>query len=322
VYWFLSDKLGGHFYTISEAEKDTLVGQGAKVWTLEGTAFYAYPAGRQPAGTKVVHRFRSAAVGTYFYTMNEAEKDTLISQSPTVWLYEGIAWYAYERLDTQRSEPSGVVYELSGGSAEALCTLSLKAYLDGKEVPIDHPDVRYTADHTYMRMTLGSAAMTATLNEFLVETKVSAHGAVVGGNDPNRPAIPLVLSTRILFWGRTTRGPFGIDSQKLTFPTTGSGSLPGGSETFTLGGSVTVDGNQFDAGLVQKATGFTTGDAGTFDTSGLPDRLSARMAGTLQWSRPQQDLLLETTIKGRVLQLYVTSAHMQTTGVWRGTQFR
>ena len=322
VYQFQSDTLGSHFYTINEVEKDHFLRQDAGVWTLEGTAFYAYPKGRQAAGTKAVYRFRSDALGSYFYTINEAEKAKLISQGSGVWLYEGIAWYAYETLGTPHSEPGGSIYELSGGSAEALCTLSLKAYLDGKEVTIDNPDVKYTVDHTYMRMTLDSAAMTATLNEFLVETKVLEHAATIAGNDSNRIPIPIVLSTSVLFWGRTTRGPFGIDSQKLTFPTTGSGSLPGGSETFIVGGSVTVDGNMLDVGLVQKATGFTTGDPGTFDTSALPDRLNARMAGTLQWSRPQQDLLLETTIKGSVLQLYITSAHIQTTGVWQGKQLR
>ena len=322
VYGLRSDKLGNHFYTISEAEKDKLIRQDAGAWTLEGTAFYAYPEGRQPPGTKPVYRFRSDTLGSYFYTISEAEKDKLIGQSSPVWLYEGIAWYAYETPGTRRSGPSGMIYELSGGSAEARCTLSLKAYLDGNEVQIDHPDVSYTTDHTYMRMTLDAVAMTATLNEFLVETKVLEHAAAIGGNGSNRLPISIVLSTSLLFWGRTTRGPFGIDSQMLTFPTTGSGPLPGGSETFTVGGSVTVDGNTLDVGLVQKATGFTTGDPGTFDAADLPDRLTARMAGTLQWSRPQQDLLLETTIKGSVLQLYITSAHIQTMGVWQGRQFR
>ena len=246
VYGLRSDKLGSHFYTINEAEKDKLIRQDAGVWTLEGTAFYAYPEGRQTAGTKAVHRFRSDALGSYFYTMNEAEKDKLIGQSSPVWFYEGVAWYAYETPGTQRSGPNGMVYELSGGSREARCTLSLKAYLDGQEVQIDHPEVNYTADHTDMRMIVDSAALTATLNEFLVETRVLEHAAAIGGNDSDRIPIPLVLSTSVLFWGRTVRGPFGIDSQKLTFPTTGSGNLPGGSETFTVGGSVTVDGNKLD----------------------------------------------------------------------------
>jgi hypothetical protein len=322
VYQLRSDTLGSHFYTIDEAEKDKLIRQDAGVWTLEGTAFYAYPEGRQPAGAKAVHRLRSDALGSYFYTMNEAERDKLIGQSSPVWLDEGIAWYAYETPGPQRSGPTGSVYELSGGSQEARCTLSLKAYLDGKEIQIDNPEVSYTPDHTYMRMTFDAAARTATLNEFLVETRVLEHAAAIAGSDSNRVPVPIVLSTSLLFWGRTMRGPFGIDSQTLTFPTTGSGPLPGGSETLTVGGSVTVDGNKLDVGLVQKATGFTTGDPGTFDAADLPDRLNAHMAGTLQWSRPQQDLLLETTVKGRVLQLYITSAHIQTTGVWQGRQFR
>jgi len=320
VYRFWSDKLGSHFYTVKEAEKDKLISRYAEVWTLEGTAFYAYPEGRQPAGTKAVHRFWSDALASHFFTIKEAEKDKLISQHANVWLYEGVAWYTYETLDTEPSEPNAIVYELSGGSQEALCTLSLKAYLDGKEAKIDNTDVNYTPDHAYLRMTVDSAAMNATLHEFLVESKVLEHAAIIGGNDSNSIQIPIVLSTSVLFWGRTTRGPFGIDSQTLMFPTTGSGSLPGGSETFTVGGSVTVDGNKLDVGLVEKATGFTTGDPGTFDTSALPERLSARMNGTLQWSCQQQGLLLETKVKDHVLELYVASGRVQTMGVWQGKE--
>jgi hypothetical protein len=49
----------------------------------------------------------------------------------------------------------------------------------------------------------------------------------------------------------------------------------------------------------------------------------ARLDGTFQWScQQQQDLLLETTIKGSVLQIYVTSAQIKTMGVWQGQEKR
>jgi hypothetical protein len=45
--------------------------------------------------------------------------------------------------------------------------------------------------------------------------------------------------------------------------------------------------------------------------------------GTFQWScQDQQNLLLETTVKGSLLQIYVTSAQIQTTGVWQGKEKR
>jgi hypothetical protein len=42
VYRFWSDSLGGHFYTISESEKDKLINRFSDVWTYEGIAWYAY----------------------------------------------------------------------------------------------------------------------------------------------------------------------------------------------------------------------------------------------------------------------------------------
>jgi pimeloyl-ACP methyl ester carboxylesterase len=95
VYRFWSPSLSGHFYTISEAEKDMLIRDFPSVWTFEGTAFYAYPDGAQPAGTAAVYRFWSGTNSCHFYTISEAEKDMLIRDFPAVWTFEGIAWYAY-----------------------------------------------------------------------------------------------------------------------------------------------------------------------------------------------------------------------------------
>jgi hypothetical protein len=96
VYRFWSDKLFGHFYTISEAERDTLMAEYAYIWTFEGVAFYAYPAGSQPAGMRPVYRFWSPVKGTHFYTISEAERSNLRAKYSSVWTEEGIAWYASE----------------------------------------------------------------------------------------------------------------------------------------------------------------------------------------------------------------------------------
>jgi len=44
VYRFWSPKFEGHFYTISETEKDHIVRTWPGTWTYEGIAFYAWPA--------------------------------------------------------------------------------------------------------------------------------------------------------------------------------------------------------------------------------------------------------------------------------------
>ncbi|MEN6575859.1 MAG: hypothetical protein ABFD90_05900 [Phycisphaerales bacterium] len=94
VYRFWSVK-GGHFYTIDEAERDELIVRGADVWTYEGPVFYAYPEGAQPTDTMPVYRFVNASNGSYFYTINETDRDWLIKEHPDVYTYEGVAFYAY-----------------------------------------------------------------------------------------------------------------------------------------------------------------------------------------------------------------------------------
>jgi len=98
VYRFWSPLNSAHFYTISEAEKDSIIAMyPLNVWTYEGVAWYAYPEGAQPAGTSAVHRFWSPLLSGHFYTMSEAEKDHIIATyPPSTWTYEGVAWYAYE----------------------------------------------------------------------------------------------------------------------------------------------------------------------------------------------------------------------------------
>jgi len=45
--------------------------------------------------TKPVYRFWSPILNTYFYTISESEKQSLIDNLSHVWTYEVIAWYAY-----------------------------------------------------------------------------------------------------------------------------------------------------------------------------------------------------------------------------------
>jgi hypothetical protein len=98
VYRFWSPLLGGHFFTMNEAEKDYILATyPSETWTYEGIAFYAFAVGDAPADTQPVYRFWSPLVGHHFYTMNEAEKDYILATySTNVWTYEGVAWYAYE----------------------------------------------------------------------------------------------------------------------------------------------------------------------------------------------------------------------------------
>ncbi len=100
VYRLHAEKLNTYFYTISEAEKDSLIRDFSHVWSYEGIAFYAYPPERQTAGSKPVYRFWSASLTRHLYTMSETEKKRLLEQ-PNVWTLEGVAWNAFEKLPAE-----------------------------------------------------------------------------------------------------------------------------------------------------------------------------------------------------------------------------
>jgi hypothetical protein len=94
VYRFWSPVNARHFYTINKAERDKLINDYAHVWTYEGIAGYALTVDTGP-DVAPVYRFWSPNLRSHFYTMNETERDALISGYGHVWTYEGIAFNAY-----------------------------------------------------------------------------------------------------------------------------------------------------------------------------------------------------------------------------------
>lgn len=93
VFRFWSDQKQGHFYTISESEKNYIIANYPEnVWRYEGIAYYAFPS--QVANSSPVYRFWSDAKQGHFFTMSETEKNSIIANDHS-WSYEGIAYYAY-----------------------------------------------------------------------------------------------------------------------------------------------------------------------------------------------------------------------------------
>jgi hypothetical protein len=95
VYRFWSSAIGCHFYTVSESEKAAFQSQ-TQAWRFEGTVFYAYPEGKQPANSKPIYRFVRKSDGTYFYTASESERDKLVNTLSHIYTAEGVAFYTYE----------------------------------------------------------------------------------------------------------------------------------------------------------------------------------------------------------------------------------
>ncbi len=103
VYRFYSGSLNSHFYTISESERDYLIDDCHHTWTYEGIVFYVFQ-GDQARDASPVYRFWSPLHGTHFYTFSETEKDFVVATyPPSIWTYEGIAWYAFADKSTNYS---------------------------------------------------------------------------------------------------------------------------------------------------------------------------------------------------------------------------
>lgn len=319
VHRFWSNSLSSHFYTIKESEKNKLVEQFSDVWTYEGPVFYAYPEGQQPAGTMPVYRFWSGRTKAHFYTIKESEKNKLIDQFADVWTYEGIAWYAYEQRPPQElAAQNALAYEFTGGPDSASYEFQLKAYLDGKEAKIDLAEVSLVPEVGRMTMMVDLESMMVALNECHLESAPLEHAATVSVDDAGSVAIPFVLSARGFFDAATPAGADGLDPANPFIPAAAKENPGAGLETFAVIGSVTVDGRKIDVSLEAEATEFDTQGQPVLDTSALPDQLDLH-APPFRWSREQQeDLLLDTTVKGQSLQLYITSVRVQTTGPWQG----
>lgn len=55
-----------------------------------------------PQGSSPVHRFWSPVLIGHFYTTDEVERDMLIREYPTIWNFEGIAWYVWPTEESDR----------------------------------------------------------------------------------------------------------------------------------------------------------------------------------------------------------------------------
>ncbi|MFW5702908.1 MAG: hypothetical protein ACOCXP_02990 [Candidatus Dojkabacteria bacterium] len=100
VYRFWSESKRGHFYTISEAEKDN-VERRDRSWRLETIGFFAEPTSNC-TGLNQVYRFWSSRYQKHFYTISEEERDYVITNNPN-WQYELAAFCA------SKSNKSGYV---------------------------------------------------------------------------------------------------------------------------------------------------------------------------------------------------------------------
>jgi hypothetical protein len=95
VYRFWSDQFNGHFYTISQSERDYIINTyPTNVWKYEGAKYGAFTT--QQPGTVPLFRFWSDTFAGHFYTTSVQERDHVIAAyDDSVWKYERIAYYVY-----------------------------------------------------------------------------------------------------------------------------------------------------------------------------------------------------------------------------------
>ena len=77
VHRFQNKLNGSYLYTIYDTERTDIVANYAATFTYEGPAWYAKQT--QSAGWSPLYRFRNLTNGTYLFSANEAEKDSIVA---------------------------------------------------------------------------------------------------------------------------------------------------------------------------------------------------------------------------------------------------
>jgi len=142
VYRFYNSSNGGHFYTISEAEKNYVVANMGATYQLEGIAFYAYPDTSTDLASLPVYRFYNVTNGQHFYTASEAEKNSLTTNLGSVFHLEGVAFYAYTATATELS-PIYRFYNSANGGHFYTIDINEKTSLENLSKKITYPVYRF-----------------------------------------------------------------------------------------------------------------------------------------------------------------------------------
>ena len=98
VYRFFNPTVGVHFYTASEAERDSVQENLSDIYDFEGGSYVGAPHdedGDELTGAQPVYRFFNTSTGVHLYTISEVERDAIIDTLPN-YNFEGVAYYGYE----------------------------------------------------------------------------------------------------------------------------------------------------------------------------------------------------------------------------------
>jgi uncharacterized protein YkwD len=90
VYRFYNLRTGTHFYTASDAERDSVVANLGAIYHYEGPAYQVDTASADNSTS--LYRFYNRRTGTHFYTASEDEKASVIARLSATYQYEGPAY--------------------------------------------------------------------------------------------------------------------------------------------------------------------------------------------------------------------------------------
>lgn len=94
VHRFRNKQNGSYLYTIYDAERTDIATNFATTFAYEGVAWYAQQT--QSAGWYPLYRFRNLLNGTYLFSANEAEKDSIVANYASTFKLEGVAYYVWQ----------------------------------------------------------------------------------------------------------------------------------------------------------------------------------------------------------------------------------
>jgi lysophospholipase L1-like esterase len=93
VYRFYSSAIHRQLLTLDENEKNYLVDNMADAWEYQGIVWYVYPL--YEIDTLPVYRFYNHGLQSHLFTLDENEKDYIITNMKYVWRYESMAFFVF-----------------------------------------------------------------------------------------------------------------------------------------------------------------------------------------------------------------------------------
>jgi murein DD-endopeptidase MepM/ murein hydrolase activator NlpD len=91
LHRFYNHRSASHFYTASDAEADMVRRTWPETFSYEGRSYHVAPV--QIAAWDPVYRFYNLRSGSHFFTASSQERDVVVAKWPSIYRYEGIAFY-------------------------------------------------------------------------------------------------------------------------------------------------------------------------------------------------------------------------------------